>query len=498
MDEKLIKALVVAFAIWIMMYIIFNMFTKSEGFGTDPKLIYRFSVTKVSDNTNTSIPLEVSYISNSALSNVIISSTLNSTIVSLKDSTITITIISDENDISTSLSEAKLKLIKPFGSFGVDSTLFAVPLKKLGFVKYLVSIQGVSHNIKLSSDHSSLYIMETLDNYALPAAEPTTTSVATSGINAAGTNFEVRECTTKSFPLRRNTVQFCGYPDKPHGWLDLDNTGYADDYCRFVGDAKEAWWTCTKSSDPSNVYSAKGVYTFDAVTEAKLIPLNSIGTENEMSGCDFTASQITPESVIAPVATTPPISTPETPTTSTPTTSTPTTSTIQENFSNVSDCGYVDKNRGFMTIDGKKSFCRYVGGSATTAPYWACAIPNATSQYTTVTAPNFSDSTQFTPLKMDDIANCPVRRTDISDCGYTDRARGWIDLTGDGQTLDYCRDVGGIKDSNGNFIENPFWSCTLRSDLSGSTKSWKGTYNYDDHKNKLLPVLPGETCYRPA
>merc|ERR1719461_2714992 len=58
-----------------------------------------------------------------------------------------------------------------------------------------------------------------------------------------------------------------GYPNCGEGWFDLHNQGFANDYCRWVGDCgcrgSCSWWSCALAEargGTANEYSGPGIY----------------------------------------------------------------------------------------------------------------------------------------------------------------------------------------------------------------------------------------------
>jgi len=92
-------------------------------------------------------------------------------------------------------------------------------------------------------------------------------------------------------------------------------------------------------------------------------------------------------------------------------------------------------------------------------------------------------------------ATCKPKSTSTADAGYTDSYRGWYDVQGCGQCMDYCRWVGN-SGSGGDPTKktthgSSWWSCRLAGDTKaytakGAIKSWS------------LPKCGGEGAQAPA
>ncbi len=51
-----------------------------------------------------------------------------------------------------------------------------------------------------------------------------------------------------------------GNMDRTRGWYDAQCQGAANDYCRYVGDAPNVWWSCALAGS-NNEYSPAGLFT---------------------------------------------------------------------------------------------------------------------------------------------------------------------------------------------------------------------------------------------
>ncbi len=51
-----------------------------------------------------------------------------------------------------------------------------------------------------------------------------------------------------------------GYGDRTRGWYDVQCQGARNDYCRWVGDAPNTWWSCALAG-ATNQYSPSGAFT---------------------------------------------------------------------------------------------------------------------------------------------------------------------------------------------------------------------------------------------
>lgn len=163
-----------------------------------------------------------------------------------------------------------------------------------------------------------------------PATTPATTPPATTTPPPPAT-------ATDKPSTRRATIANCGNQSKDRGWYDLDNSGFADDFCRYLSSGTEEWWSCTKNTDADAIYSSKGAYEFKE---------NKTPYTGGLTGVN--CNIVVPESTPAPAST---------------------------RRKAIGDCGYHDKPRGWFDLDGKgvfNDFCRYVGGSDTEAAWWSC------------------------------------------------------------------------------------------------------------------------------
>lgn len=96
--------------------------------------------------------------------------------------------------------------------------------------------------------------------------------LAGTGQNSAGTGQNSAQTPNLAIakPARPNTMDDCGYPDRPRGWYDIKGRGYRNDFCRHVGDYP-GWWTCAvqgeKNTDGTDkIYSDRDVYQYDPNT----------------------------------------------------------------------------------------------------------------------------------------------------------------------------------------------------------------------------------------
>ena len=80
------------------------------------------------------------------------------------------------------------------------------------------------------------------------------------------------------------------------------------------------------------------------------------------------------------------------------------------------------------------------------------------------------------------------RPTNIQDCGYIDKPRGWADIQGQGVPNDYCRMVG--ADAN-----NPYFSCYLAGSTSQFNHDATKPPNNPNPLPALSPLVRGDTCF---
>lgn len=76
------------------------------------------------------------------------------------------------------------------------------------------------------------------------------------------------------------------------------------------------------------------------------------------------------------------------------------------------------------------------------------------------------------------------RQTNIKDCGYGDRLRGWFDAQDQGAKNDYCRYVGGTATAA------PTFQCAL----AGSDKPYSAPFDAAKLKAAGCDATPGGTC----
>jgi hypothetical protein len=59
---------------------------------------------------------------------------------------------------------------------------------------------------------------------------------------------------------RQSTIRDCGYNDKTRGWYDMQNQGVRNDYCRWVGDPPNWWFSCHKAGASTHITPNTVVY----------------------------------------------------------------------------------------------------------------------------------------------------------------------------------------------------------------------------------------------
>ena len=57
-----------------------------------------------------------------------------------------------------------------------------------------------------------------------------------------------------------------GYPAQPRGWYDAQCQGASNDYCRFVGDQPDVFWSCALAGGVEDI-SAPGVFSEDGTSK---------------------------------------------------------------------------------------------------------------------------------------------------------------------------------------------------------------------------------------
>lgn len=323
----------------------------------------------------------------------------------------------------------------------------------------IISFKNTTHNTSDVNDvtiYAFVQVVEAVNT--LPPPLPPSTKSSNIISSTDDKTVTVKTCTNQTLPVRRTTfLGDCGYPDKTRGWFDLDNTGYADDFCRFVGDKTDAWWTCTKATDNDLYIAPRGTYTFSE--KDPYMPYNG-----EIASCPLMApipDPITssdpapPSSLPSPIP--PPTSVPE-----------PPPVTVSKNWAGkeYTTNGMCGPNYGDKACDNGQccSSSGWCGGAAGQNDAW-CGTTMYEGKYNSV----------------------QPRRTTISgDCGYPDMPRGWYDLDNTGYANAFCRYVGDKTDA--------WWTCTKPSDPANYI-SPRGTHTYD--AARLVPYK-GEIAQCPV
>lgn len=57
---------------------------------------------------------------------------------------------------------------------------------------------------------------------------------------------------------RTSKISDCGYPQRTRGWYDMQNQGQKNDYCRWVGNPPNTWFSCQLAGS-DNPISPKSV-----------------------------------------------------------------------------------------------------------------------------------------------------------------------------------------------------------------------------------------------
>jgi len=141
------------------------------------------------------------------------------------------------------------------------------------------------------------------------------------------------------------------------------------------------------------------------------------------------------------------------------------------------DAGYDDEYRGFYDVQGCGKcldYCRWVGASGSGGDpalqtekgesYWSCSVAGSKDPYT---AKGHFGAT-FSQKKCVGAGVAQIcslgLRTAIGD-GYEDNYKGWYDLQGCGQCLDFCRWVGASGSGGDPAMQTEhgesYWSCSL-------------------------------------
>jgi len=207
-----------------------------------------------------------------------------------------------------------------------------------------------------------------------------------------------------------------GYSNLARGWYDAQcRRGVANDYCRYVGNTPGSWWSCALAGSPDQ-YSPLGMFSQDSTSAVPCFqPVLTLWAGKTLGG------QL--------------------------------------------DWGYSNLKRGWYDAQCSgvaRDYCRYVGNSPGT--WWSCALAGFPGQYTPqgmFTEPTTSAAACFPRL-------LPRWPTNQLDPGYSNLARGWSDVQGQGAADDYCRFVGNTPGT--------WWSCALagaasQTRLSGCSRS---------------------------
>ena len=59
-----------------------------------------------------------------------------------------------------------------------------------------------------------------------------------------------------------------GYSSMPRGWYDAQCQGAANDYCRYVGDAPNIWWSCALAGTTNQYSPSTGPGSFQYANTA--------------------------------------------------------------------------------------------------------------------------------------------------------------------------------------------------------------------------------------
>ncbi len=70
---------------------------------------------------------------------------------------------------------------------------------------------------------------------------------------------------------RQSNIRDLGYSDRPRGWYDAQCQGADNDYCRWVGDAPNIFWSCALAGATSE-YTPGGIFTPETTTNTTTCP----------------------------------------------------------------------------------------------------------------------------------------------------------------------------------------------------------------------------------
>jgi hypothetical protein len=199
-----------------------------------------------------------------------------------------------------------------------------------------------------------------------------------------------------------------GYGDKPRGFTDVNGDGRAD-YCRFVGNTGSIFLSCAlaEATGFGYQYAFSSATNFDIGYNDRPRGFTDVNGDGRADYCRFVGNT---GSIFLSCAL-----------------SSTSGFGYQYAFNSAMgfDVGYGDRPRGFTDVngDGRADYCRFVGNTGSI--FLSCALSDPSGsgfgyQYAFNSAMGF-------------------------DVGYSDRPRGFTDVTGDGRS-DYCRFVGNAPD----------------------------------------------------